>query len=163
MLISLNKFLKSKFKENYEKAYKQKYKLIAKYCDNINIDYLKEMCDDTNNKIYLYSINEVLTDNYKNEIIGIAVIRKILNTKSKTRLYIPLISIHLSMRSYGYGQTIIDQIVNKYTKNNTLEIVLLSLESSYEFYSKMGFIKSNVKFIEKHETIGNCIMMTKIF
>ena len=162
MLISLNKFLKSKFKEKYEKALKQKHNFIAKFCDNINADYLKEMCDDTNNKIYLYSINEVLTDNYKNEIIGIAVIRKILNTNNKTRIYIPLISIHTSMRSYGYGKIILEEIIDKYNREKTLEIVLLSLVSSYDFYSKLGFTKSNVKFIEKNETIENCIMMIKV-
>lgn len=163
MLISLNKFLKSKFKDKYEKALKQKHKLIAKFSENINIDYLKEMCDDKNNKIYLYSINDILTDNYKNEIIGIVVIRKILNTTSKIRIYIPLISIHQDMRSFGYGSIIIDEIVNKYHKNKTLELVLLSLKSSYDFYSKLGFVKSTIKFIEKNETINDCIMMINIY
>ena len=46
------------------------------------------MCQDDKNKIYLYSINEIITDNYKNEIIGFVVIRKILNTIDKTRIYI---------------------------------------------------------------------------
>jgi predicted GNAT family N-acyltransferase len=162
MLVSLNKFLKSKFKERYEKALKQKHNFIAKFCDNINMDYLKAMCADSNNKIYLYSINESLTDNYKNEIIGIAVVRLILNTNTKARIYVPLISVHTSMRSYGYGKSILDEIIDKYNKEKTLEIVLLSLESSYDFYTKLGFTKSNVKFIEKNETIENCIMMTKI-
>lgn len=159
MLISLNKFLKSKFKNKYEKAVKQRYKLVSRYCNNINIEYLKEMCNDNNNKIYLYSINDILTENYKNEIIGIAVIRKILNTTSKIRLYIPLITIHTNMRNFGYGKLIIDEIANKYNKNKTLEIVLLSLKSTYDFYNKLGFVEKKIKYIEKNESIGECIMM----
>jgi hypothetical protein len=163
MLISLNKFLKIKFKDKYEKSQKQKHKLIAKYSEKINIDYIKELCNDKNNKIFLYSINNTLTDNYKNEIIGIVIIRKILNTISKIRLYIPLISIHSTMRNYGYGICIIDEIVKKYTNNKTLEIVLLSLKNSYEFYKKLGFYYTNVKFIKQNETIGDCIMMMNIY
>ena len=161
MLFSLNKFIMSKFKDNYEKALLQKHNFIKKFSDGINIDYLKEMCNDKNNKIYLYSMNEILTDNYKNEIIGIAVIRKILHSTSKIRIYIPLIAIHKNMRSFGYGSLILDEIINKFNKTKTLEIVLLSLQSSFEFYKKLGFVKSNVKFIEKTENVKNCIMMIK--
>ena len=110
---------------------------------------------------YLYSINKVLTDDYKNEIIGIAVIRKILHTSTKIRIYIPLIAIHKNMRSFGYGSLILDEIINKFNKTKTLEIVLLSLDNTFDFYSKLGFIKSNVKFIEKNENTKDCIMMIK--
>lgn len=151
----------SKYKENYENAIKQKHNFLKKFSDGINIDYLKEMCSDKNNKIYLYSINKVLTDDYKNEIIGIAVIRKILHTSTKIRIYIPLIAIHKNMRSFGYGSLILDEIINKFNKTKTLEIVLLSLDNTFDFYSKLGFIKSNVKFIEKNENTKDCIMMIK--
>lgn len=161
MLLSLNKFLMSKYKENYEKAIKQKHNFLKKFSDGINIDYLKEMCSDKNNKIYLYSINKVLTDDYKNEIIGIAVVRKILHTSTKIRIYIPLIAIHKDMRSFGYGSLILDEICNKFNKTKTLEIVLLSLDNTFDFYSKLGFVKSNVKFIEKNENTKDCIMMIK--
>jgi len=163
MLLSLNKFLMSKFKDNYEKAIRQKHNFLKKFSDGINIDYLKEMCNDKNNKIYLYSINKVLTDDYKNEIIGIAVIRKILHTSTKIRIYIPLIAIHKDMRSFGYGSLILDEIINKFnkTKTKTLEIVLLSLDNTCDFYGKLGFVKSNVKFIEKNENTKDCIMMIK--
>ena len=161
MLLSLNKFLMSKYKENYEKAIKQKHNFLKKFSDGINIDYLKEMCSDKNNKIYLYSINKVLTDDYKNEIIGIAVVRKILHTSTKIRIYIPLIAIHKDMRSFGYGALILDEIINKFNKTKTLEIVLLSLDDTFDFYSKLGFVKSNVKFIEKNENTKDCIMMIK--
>jgi ribosomal protein S18 acetylase RimI-like enzyme len=162
MLINLNKFLKIYFKDNFIKAQEQKYNFIYKYCANINIDYLKSMCLDSNNKILLYGINNKLTENYKNEIIGIIVYRIILSTANKIRIYIPLISIHKNMRSAGYGSLILDELIAKYSKNKTLEIVLLSLESSVDFYNKLGFIKSNVKYIQKNETIDNCIMMKKV-
>lgn len=161
MLLSLNKFLMSNYKENYEKALKQKHNFLKKFSDGINIDYLKEMCSDKNNKIYLYSINKVLTNDYKNEIIGITVIRKILHTSTKIRIYIPLIAIHKDMRSYGYGSLILDEIYNKFNKIKTLEIVLLSLKNTFNFYNKLGFVKSNVKFIEKTENTKDCIMMIK--
>jgi ribosomal protein S18 acetylase RimI-like enzyme len=162
MLININKFLKTYFKDNLTKALEQKHKFIYKYCENINIDYLKAICLDSNNKILLYTINEKLTTNYKNEIIGILVYRIILSKRNKMRIYIPLISIHKDMRSYGYGSIILDDFIRKYKKNKTLELVLLSLESSFDFYNKLGFVKSDVKYIEKKETIENCIMMKKV-
>lgn len=161
MLYSLNKFLKHFYKENYIKAISQKHNFIKKFCNDINTEYLKEMCNDNKNKIYLYSMNEVLTENYKNEIIGIVVVRKILHTSTKIRIYVPLIAIHLNMRSLGYGSLILDEICNKFNKNKILEIVLLSLENTFNFYSKLGFEKSIVKFIKKNENTKNCIMMIK--
>ena len=162
MLININKFLKTHFKDNLIKAQEQKYKFIHRFCENINIGYIKTMTFDLNNKIFLYTMNQVLTDNYKNEIIGIIVYRIILCNSSKIRIYIPLVSIHKDMRSYGYGSIILDEFIEKYHKNKILELVLLSLESSYDFYNKLGFAKSNVKYIQKKETIENCIMMVKI-
>ena len=162
MLININKFFKINFKDNLTKAQKQKHNFIYKYCENINIDYLKSMCLDSNNKILLYTINEKLTDNYKNEIVGIIIYRIILYRSNKLRIYIPLISIHKDMRSYGYGSIILNDFIEKFQKNNTLELVLLSLESSFNFYNKLGFVKSDVKYIKKKETIDNCIMMKKV-
>jgi ribosomal protein S18 acetylase RimI-like enzyme len=162
MLININKFLKTFFKNKLAKAQEHKHKFIYKYCENINIDYLKSICLDSNNKILLYTINETLTDNYKNEIVGIIVYRIILSRHNKMRIYIPLISIHKDMRSYGYGSIILDDFIAKYQKNKTLELVLLSLESSFNFYNKLGFLKSDVKYIKKKESIENCIMMIKV-
>lgn len=162
MLININKFLKTYFKDNLNKALKQKHKFIYKYCENINIDYLKAICLDSNNKILLYTINDKLTENYKNEIIGIIVYRIILSKHNKMRIYIPLISIHKDMRSFGYGGIILDDFIAKYHTNKTLELVLLSLESSFDFYNKLGFVKSDVKYIKKKENIENCIMMRKL-
>lgn len=159
MLYSLNKFLKSNFKDNYEKALSKKHKFVAKFSSGINIEYLLEMCNDKNNKIYIYSINENPT---KNDVIGIAVIRTILNSNNKIRIYIPLIAIHKDMRSFGYGSIIIDEIINKFNKTKTLEIVLLSLTSSYNFYIGLGFEKARVKYIEKNENIQDSIMMIKV-
>ena len=149
MLINLEKFLKMKFKEKekLQKAYNQKYNFVYKFCENINIEYLKTMCSDINNKILLYIINEKLTENYKNEIIGILVYRIILCSSNKIRIYIPLISIHKDMRAYGYGSIILEEFIAKYHKNKILELVLLSLQSSHDFYEKIGFQKSNVKYI----------------
>jgi ribosomal protein S18 acetylase RimI-like enzyme len=163
MLISLNKFFKLKFKnkEQIEKAHEQKYKFLLKFTSNINTEYLKTICSDSNNKILLYTINEKLTENYKNEIVGIVVYRIILHSFDIKRIYISLISIHEKMRSLGYGSVILDEFIAKYQKNKTLELVLLSLQSSYDFYKKLGFEKSKVKYIQKNEIIDDCIIMAK--
>jgi len=162
MLYSLNKFLNINYPNNYAKAIKYKYKFISKYCDNINIDYLKKISSDTNNLIYLYTINSVLTSDYKNEIIGIVVIRKILYTEKKIRIYVPLISLRVDAREYGYGTVILQEIEKKFSKRETLEIVLLSLQSSVNFYLKLGFQISYVKFIEKNEILEDNVQMVKI-
>ena len=163
MLINLDKFLKLKFKnkEQLKKAHEQKHKFLLKFCTNINIEYLKGICSDVNNKILLYTINEKLSDNYKNEIIGLIVYRIILYNSNKTRIYISLIAIHKKMRSFGYGSIILDEFISKYQNNKILELVLLSLQSSYDFYEKLGFEKSDVKYIQKNEIIDNCVMMLK--
>ena len=163
MLINLDKFFKLKFKDKEQllKAHEQKHKFLLKFCKNINVEYLKGICSDLNNKILLYTINDKLSDNYKNEIIGIIVYRIILCNSNKTRIYVSLISIHEKMRSFGYGSIILDEFISKYQKNKLLELVLLSLQSSYDFYEKLGFEKSDVKYIQKNEIIDDCVMMLK--
>jgi ribosomal protein S18 acetylase RimI-like enzyme len=164
MLISLKNLFKKIFleKELLEKAHTQKHKFLSKFCENINIEYLKKLCSDKNNKILLYSMNNKLDTNYKNEIIGIIVYRSILRSNDKIRFYISLISIREEMRAYGYGSIILEEFINKYQKNKKLELVLLSLQSSYSFYEKLGFTKSEVKYIKKRENIEDCVMMSKI-
>lgn len=162
MLYSLNKFLKIYYSSKYVQALKQKHKFISKYCDNINLEYLEKISSDSNNKIYLYTMNNSLTQNYKNEIIGIVVIRTILRTEKKIRIYVPLISLHKDMRSYGYGSVILQEIQEKFSIRETLEIVLLSLKSSVDFYLKLGFSICTVKFIEKNEILEDNVQMTKI-
>ena len=56
---------------------------------------------------------------------------------------------------------LLEEIIQKFNKKSILEIVLLSLQTSYNFYEKLGFVKSNIKFIEKNENIQDCIMMNK--
>lgn len=165
MLISINKFFKVIFENKYQKALKYKYKLIKKYCENIDIEYLKKICNDKNYHIYLYTIDTINTislENYKNKIIGIIIYRIILNTNSKIRIYISLLTIHKSMRKYGYGKILVDEIVTKYN-TKIVEVVLLSLKTSYNFYNSLGFEQSNIKFIKKNEIIDDCIMMKKIY
>jgi ribosomal protein S18 acetylase RimI-like enzyme len=159
MFITLNKFIKLFFTE---KELNKKHYFINKFCENINKEYIKNLVNDKNNKILLYSINNKLSDNYKNEIIGIIIYRIILYNNTKIRIYISLISIHKNMRDMGYGNIIIEEFINKFNKNKIIEFVLLSLPSSYEFYKKIGFEKTNIKYIQKKEIIDNNIMMIKI-
>jgi predicted GNAT family N-acyltransferase len=157
------KFLKSKYKDNLEKANKQKHRLVYKFCENLNFNYVKNICSDKNNKILLYAINEKLTDNFKNEIIGVIVYRIILYNSTKIRIYIKLISTHHKMRAFGYGSLILNDFIKKYSNTTrTLEIVLLSLRSSHDFYCKNGFIECDVKYIQKKEDTENLIQMIKV-
>lgn len=163
MLLTFEEYIKKKYNNNREKyilAKAKKYLLFKRFCDNININYIKEKCNDKNNKILLYSIN----GQAYNEIVGLLMYRIILNTKNKIRVYLSIITVKECMRSYGYGQLILDEFVNKFNKDGKeLEIVLLSVSESYSFYEKNGFMKENIQYIQKNEDVTNNIMMKKIF
>ena len=139
---------------------KQKaYLFTRKYCENISIKYLKKINSDRNNKLLLYSINDQLSTR---TIAGIIYYRIILNTPKKKRIYIPLIGVNNTVRGCGYGKIILNEIINKFHRNNILEIVLLSLPSSLKFYKKLGFQKCFNKFISNHEDVKNNYMMKLI-
>ena len=83
MLLTFEEYIKKKYNSNREKyniAKAKKYLLFKRFCDNINIKYIKEKCKDNNNKILLYSIN---SKDFKesHEIVGIIMYRVIMNTK----------------------------------------------------------------------------------
>jgi len=164
MLLTFVEYIKKKYYDNQEKyalAKEKKYLLFKRFCDNISIEYIKEKCKDSNNKILLYSIN---SKDYKesNELVGIIMYRIIMNTKKKLRVYLCLMSIRESMRDYGYGQLLLNELTEKFNiKNKNIEIVLLSVPESYNFYEKNGFIKEDVKYIKNHEDITDNIMMKK--
>ena len=162
MFINLDIFLKNYFKKNIEQAQAKKYQYISKFCENINKQYLKDLTLDKNNKFLLYSINDKLSENYKNEIIGVVIYRTILYNHNKIRIYIQVISVHKKMRAFGYGSLIIDEFMTRFNKNKTIEFVLLSLNTSYEFYKKLGFEKADIKYIQKKEVLDDNIMMIKI-
>ena len=124
-----------------------------KFCDNISRSYLETISQDQNNKFYLYSIGG---NNY-HDIAGVIIYRIILNTPKKYRIFISTIGIHPNVRNSGYGSIIIKEIIKKFNKN--LEIVLLSLPSSEKFYEKLGFVKSDVRYILNNKNIGENIMM----
>ena len=97
MLISFSKYINHKFKNKELKllAKNNRYKFVKKFIDNINLDYLKELCEDKNNKILIYSISNDL--NFRN-FFGIIIYRKILDNKFKKRIYLSLISLHKKVR-----------------------------------------------------------------
>ena len=102
-----------------------------------------------------------------NSVIGIIMYRKILDTKRKIRIYLIILSIQENMRNYGYGQLLLDEFCNSFKnrnkyKNKKIEIVLLSLQSSINFYKKNDFIEKNNKFITNHEDIDDYVTMFKI-
>lgn len=158
MLISFSKYINYKFKNKELKlmAKNNRYKFVKKFIDNINLDYLKELCEDKNNKILIYSISNDL--NFRN-FFGIIIYRKILDNKFKKRIYLSLISLHKKVRGLGYGKIILEEIKNKFKKENQeLELILLSLKSSKSFYLKNGFELNSTKFLEKHSQ-SDCIKM----
>jgi ribosomal protein S18 acetylase RimI-like enzyme len=149
-------------KDEYKKAYKQRYKLLHKYSENINIEYLQNICDNIMNDIYVYTMNAEITDNYKNEIIGFVVIQKITCESNRLKIFIPLITIHSKLRNNGYATIILDNIIKKYNKIKILEIILLALPSSVDFYIKNGFVISKDSYIEETENTEDSILMKKI-
>jgi predicted GNAT family N-acyltransferase len=161
MLLTFEEYIKKKFiynREKYDLAKTKKYLLFKKFCDNINIEYIKEKCKDNNNKILLYSIN----GKECNDIIGILMYRIILNNKQKLRIYLTLMSVKEQMREYGYGKLLLNELIEKFNmKNKNIEIVLLSIPESYHFYENNGFIQKNIKYIEKNEDTQNNFMMVK--
>lgn len=156
---------------NYNNQQKQEkyfkvYKFIEKMCNNIEEEYIQRICSDKNNHILLYSINNELSKySIKNEIIGFIIYRIILNTKDVKRIYISLFSIHPEMRNVGYGENILNEFIEKMRKEGQiLELVLLSLPSSVNFYKKNDFFTTSNKFISNHEQIDdNIILMRKIY
>ena len=137
--------------------YKQKpYLFTRKYCENISLKYLKKINSDKNNKLLLYSISN---KKYVNNIVGIVYYRIILNTRHKIRIYLPLIGVNINVRGCGYGKIIMNEIITRFSKKKTLEIVLLSLPSSLHFYKKLGFKKSYSKYIANNDDIRNNYMM----
>ena len=132
------------------------YLFTRKYCENISLKYLKKINSDKNNKLLLYSISN---KKYLSDIVGIAYYRIILNTKNKIRIYLPLIGVNINVRGSGYGKIIINEIIAKFSKRKTLEIVLLSLPSSLPFYKKLGFKNSYSKYIANNDDIRNNYMM----
>jgi ribosomal protein S18 acetylase RimI-like enzyme len=162
MIHNFNDFLFNVFKNNYEKAYKQRHKLIYKYAENINIEYLEYLCNNPINEIYIYTMNTFIGENYKDEIIGFIIVRELPFTINKCKIYIPLIAIHSNLRNNGYANILLDFIIKKYNKIKTLEIVLLSLQSSSNFYLKNGFFISHDPYIEQTEIIEESILMKKI-
>lgn len=166
MLLSFEDYIKIKFKNKKDKkklAKEKKYLLFNKFCDNISKTYIKEKCEDNKNKIFLYMYDEFNL----NSVIGIIMYRKILDTKEKIRIYLIILSIQENMRNYGYGQLLLDEFCNSFKnrnkyKNKKIEIVLLSLQSSINFYKKNDFIEKNNKFITNHEDIDDYVTMFKI-
>lgn len=158
-LYNYSKIKKANIKNNINKY-------IASFCsETIDKEYIKKTCNDKNNNILFFSINNTLTKySIKNEIVGCIIYRNILNTKYKQRLYIPLIVIHNRMRSCGYGELLMDEFIERQHKDKTklFEITLLSLPSSIRFYRKYGFYKNNSNFIERNEDIANNEIMSII-
>lgn len=163
MLFTYNSFINYKFKYSINKkkiAKEKSFLFINKFCDNIHTDYIKKISNDNNNKILVYSINNSIS-HFHNEIIATIIYRIILNTPNLLRIYIPLLSIKKKMQGKGYGTLIFKELIQyfKKYKNQNIEILLLSLPSSYNFYKSLKFYKSSSKFIENTEIIDDNIIM----
>jgi len=140
------------------------YKFISKFCEVIDIEYIKKICQHHyyKGRILFYSINNTLSKySIKSEIIGCVIYKIILNTYEKKRIYIQLISVHKSMRSFGYGKVIMDDFIKKHKRDGQIiELVLLALPESVKFYTKYGFNRSKSKFIERNENIHNNVILS---
>lgn len=68
--------------------------------ENVSDKFINKICLDKSNKIYFYGINEEINIS---EIVGVCIIRRILENKNKKRFVILLIGIHPKVRKCGYG------------------------------------------------------------
>lgn len=150
-------------KKQKEHIYSHIDTFIKQYCLGIDIDYIRRVSYDCNNTILFYNLNKSLSKySIRNEIVGCIIYRIILNQPYKKRIYISLLSVHYKVRGLGYGQNIIDAVIEKHKREKQeLEVVLLSLPSSVEFYKRLGFIESNSKFIQNHEYIEDNVILCK--
>lgn len=162
MLFTFNQYVNNRFsnKDKIKLAKKNLHKFVIKFCDNINNDYIYKITCEKNNHIYIYNISSKI--DWKNEVFGIIIYRIILIQKKFIRIYIPLLAIHTKMRGLGYGRIILDEFISKYNKYEKIEIVLLSLKTSFKFYKKLGFKISDSKYILKNEVLQDSIIMKLI-
>ena len=136
---------------------------VQNFCeDRFNLEYIRQICQDKNNKINLFCINTNMNYSIKNEIVGILIYRIILNSKKLLRIYISVLSLENEFRDMGYGGTMIEIFIkNIKNKEKNVEIVLMSLPESVVFYKKLGFLESDNTYIKKNENIGQNIIMKK--
>lgn len=136
--------------------YDLKKKILKKFANNITDIFIDSISEDNKNYIICFNI-----DNQINEynITSLIVYRKIYS-KNGLVYIILLMASHPDIRNVGYAKIILDEFIkmikekNKLNKN--ISIVLHSLESSYNFYKKYGFIKiNNSRFIKKYEGYDN--------
>lgn len=162
MLITLHKLLLLFQKEKRNHIKNNIHKYIKKICPTIDDNYIKDKL--MNHKLIFYTFNTEITKySVYNEICGCLFYKIILQTKYKKRIYISLIGINPKISGNGYGSIFLDEFIQKYKRNNQiLELVLLSLPESKNFYISLGFTRNSSIYIEKNEEIGDNIILTKI-
>jgi hypothetical protein len=146
-----------KFKEYKKKlrgtepdVIKMKAKLIKSFADNINTNFITNLCSDKSNKLIFHSMNHIL---HKNEITTIIIYRKIHSNINKIKYIVLLIAVLPILRKCGYGTISLNEFINYIYKKKHIEIILHSLKSSLHFYLNYGFtqIEKN-KFLENYES-----------
>ena len=179
MLISFYEFMTKLFEHNkrqrksFIKNYKtKKYKYLKHFTKetDLSYEYMKKKAYNKHNKLYIYSIqttqytyhtskqrrNQIRIDYTPNNIAGALLYRVIMQTTTKKRIYIPLVSILHKFRGLGYGILLLNDLINHFSLTHPtkkLEIVLLSLPKTVSFYKTYGFVEGSSKYIEKHEVL----------
>lgn len=159
MLIKFTDFIKIRIK-NYDKnkinLYKKKYiqHIIPNYFDE---EYIDKIIFDNNNLFYVFIISSDITTFQKNDDIGFIIIRKIFHNNYKQHFAIPLFAITFSMRKYGYGKLLLDELKllllsKKYIRYH---LILHSLKNSLNFYLNYGFhVITKNKYLQSIENIS---------
>jgi N-acetylglutamate synthase-like GNAT family acetyltransferase len=127
------------------KLYQQTNRVID-FADIVEEDYITKICNDKKNRIAYHSIGNTKKDT----ISTIFIYRKYTD-----KVYLLLMAVHPSMRSYGYGAI----AMNEFIEYMECPIILHSLASSASFYEKCGFkqIKKN-RFLDLYEGQENKII-----
>ncbi len=135
-------------KSDYINNFKLKFlKLMPSYLETINSEYTEKIILSDQNKILLYSNDNIIN---KKNIISIIVYRKHIYTPINTHYYIFLFGINKKLRKFGYGSMVIQDFFSKIkleNKSNTnINIVLKSIYTSLNFYKSIGFLESKEYF-----------------
>lgn len=154
MIFDFEKIIKKKYKHNklihfdeYKKISIEKLLIITpNYFMGISENYIKSiLINNTKLKILLITIGQKLITK---DIVSIIICHK-TQTKNKIKYYILGFGIHKRLRKYGYGKNSLDEFINWIKLNNKSDkqksLLLKSIESSFDFYVKYGFVQAELK------------------
>lgn len=148
----------NKFRNYHDSKIKNQANFVHKFGDNVNASYVNRVCNSKyngkKNRILFVSLTgNILQD----DIIATIIDKRVLNLKDKRRYVIFMFGVLPELRNKGLGRFSLEKYYDFIArKKSKTEIILHSLESSLEFYKKLGYQDVQVNyFLMRYE--GYCI------